>query len=179
MTAIAVPTPRTGGEVSAISGDTLTLKRRNGETQTVTLTGSTKYTFGKDAGTKADVTVGSQVTVEGTTSGTDFTALSVHVQPTVVAGEVTAKTATSLTLKQRDGSTIVVHVSADTKYGLRGGKTGGLADIAVGDKAWASGKTRGDGSLDATGVANGFGRGKGDHKDAKPGSSAAPSATAG
>jgi len=139
------------------------------------LNGSTTYKFGDAAGTKADVTVGSKVTVEGTTSGTDFTALTVHVQPTVVVGEVTAKTATTLTLKQRDGSSLVVHVDANTRYGIRGNKTGALADIAVGDKAWASGKTRGDGSLDANGVASGFGHGKG--SESKP--SAAPSTTPG
>ena len=179
ITAIVVPTPKTGGEVTAISGSSMTLKRRNGDTQTVTLTGSTQYKVGGADGTKSDVKVGSKVTVQGSTSGSTFTALTVHVQPTIVAGEVTAKTSTSLTLKQRDGSSIVVHVSSDTKYGIRGNKDGGLADIAVGDTAWAAGSTRADGSLDATGVAKGRGKGQHREKGAKPDSSAAPSTTPG
>ncbi len=166
ITAIQVPTPKTGGEVTKIDGDTLTLKRRNGETQTVTLTGSTTYQVGREAGARTDVKVGSKVTVEGSTSGDAFTALTVHIQPDVVAGEVTAKGKDSLTLKLRDGSTVVVHVASDTKVGVRGNKAATLADIAVGDVAWAVGSKRADGSLDATGVAGGKGWGKkGDHKD--------------
>lgn len=179
ITAIQVPTPKTAGEVTAVSGSTLTLKRRNGETQTVTLTGSTQYKVGNAAGAKSDVKVGSKVTIQGSVSGSTFTALTVNIQPTVVAGEVTAKTGDSLTLKRRDGTTIVVHVSSDTKYGIRGKTDGGLADIAVGDTAWAAGTTRADGSLDADGVAKG--RVKGQHKDkgAKPNASPAPSTTPG
>jgi hypothetical protein len=179
ITAIQVPTPKVAGEVTAVSGSTLTLKRRNGETQTVTLDSATQYKVGASDGAKSDVTVGSKVTIQGSVSGSTFTALTVHIQPTVVAGEVTAKTSDSFTLKRRDGSTIVVHVSPDTKYGIRGKAAGGLADIAVGDTAWAAGTTRADGSLDATGVAKG--RIKGQHKDksAKPDGSAAPSTTPG
>ena len=75
--------------------------------------------------------------------------------------------------------TIVVHVSPDTKYGVRGKQDGGLADIAVGDTAWAAGTTRADGSLDASGVAKG--RVKGQHRDkgAQPDGSSAPSTTPG
>jgi Domain of unknown function (DUF5666) len=181
VTAISVPTAQTGGEVTAISGNTLTLKKRNGDTQAVTLTGSTTYRVGGAAGDKGDVKVGSKVTVAGDESGTTFTALAVNVQPTLVAGEVTAKTSNSITLKRRDGTSITIHVTADTKYGIRGTKDASLADIAVGDTAWAAGTTRSDGSLDATGVAKGFGRGKGDHqKNApKPDASGSPSTNAG
>lgn len=181
VTAISVPTSQTGGEVTAFSGNTLTLKKRNGDSQTITLTGSTKYRVGGAAGDKADVKVGSKVNVAGDESGTTFTALAVNVQPTVVAGEVTAKTSNSITLKRRDGTSITIHVTADTKYGIRGTKDASLADIAVGDTAWAAGTTRSDGSLDATGVAKGFGRGKGDHqKNApKPDASGSPSTNQG
>ena len=179
ITAIHVPTPRTGGEVTAIGGSTMTLKRRNGETQIVTLTGSTKYKVGDADAAKSDVKVGSKVTVQGTTSGSTFTALTVHVRPTVVAGEVTAKTSTSLTLKQRDGSSVVVHLSSDTTYRIRGKQDGGLADIAVGDTAWAAGSTRTDGSIDAAGVAKGRLKGQHGDKDAKPDSPDSTSTTPG
>lgn len=183
VTAIAIPVAQTGGEVTAISGNTLTIKRRNGETQTVTLTGSTKYKVGGAAGDKSDVKVGSKVQVAGDASGSTFTALTVVVQPTLVAGEVTAKTSNSITLKRRDGTSITIHVTAGTKYGVRGNDAAGLADIAVGDTVWAAGQLRGDGSLDGSTVAKGFGfgRGKGDdHGDApEPGSTASPSTNQG
>jgi hypothetical protein len=176
VTAIAVPVDQTSGEVTAISGNTLTIKKRNGETQAVTLTGDTKYRVGGAAGAKSDVTVGSKVQVAGEASGTSFTALSVNVRPTLVGGEVTAKTSNSITIKRKDGTSVTIHVSADTKYGIRGTKDGGLADIKVGDTVWAAGTNRTDGSLDATGVAKGFGfgRGKGDHRGDAPKPNASP-----
>jgi hypothetical protein len=183
VTAIAVPVDHVSGEVTAVSGDTLTLKRRNGDTQSVTVTGSTTYSVGRAAGAKSDVTVGSRVDVAGEADGTKFTALAVAIQPTLVAGEVTAKTSNSITLKRRDGTSVTVHVSADTKFGVRGSKTATIADIAVGDTVWASGKSRGDGSVDANAVAKGFGfgRGKGDHQgdSPKPGATTAPSGNQG
>ena len=156
--------------MTAVSGDSLTIKRRNGETQVVTLTGTTKYKVGGAAGAKSDVTVGSKVQVAGDASGTSFTALTVVVQPTLVAGEVTAKTSNTITLKRRDGTSITIHVSADTKYGVKGNAAASLADIAVGDTVWAAGLPRSDGSLDGNTVAKGFGfgRGKGDHRGDAP-----------
>lgn len=178
ITAIQVPTPKASGEVTAVSSNSLTLKRRNGETQTITLTGSTLYKVGKAEGSKSNVKVGSKVTIQGTTSGDTFTALTVHIRPTIVAGEVTAKTSDSLTLKLRDGSSIVVHVSADTKYRVRGNKAAGIADIAVGDVAAASGISRSDGSLDATAVQKARKRGDRD-KSADPSKAPAASTTPG
>jgi Domain of unknown function (DUF5666) len=177
VTAIRVPVPKASGEVTAISGNTMTLKRRDTETK-ITLNGSTQYKVGDATGSKSDVRVGSKVTVQGTVSGDTFTALTVHVRPTVVAGEVTAKTANTVTLKQRDGSSVVVHVSADTKYRMRGAETPGLDDLAVGDVAWAAGLVRADGSLDANAVVKGRGKNKRD-KNVQPQSSPATSAAPG
>jgi hypothetical protein len=179
ITAIQIPTPKTAGEVTAISGNSLTIKRRNGKTQTITLNDSTLYKVGDAKVTKSAVKVGSRVTIQGTTSGEAFTATTVHVQPTVVAGEVTAKTSTSLTLKRRDGSSIVVHVSADTKYRVRGSKTAGLADLVVGDAASAVGMLRSDGSLDASAVQEKHKKGNKGNKDADPNKAPAASTTPG
>jgi len=184
VTAITIPVDRTAGEVSAISGNTMTIKLRNGDTKAITLTGSTKYTLGRAAADKADVKVGSKVGVAGEASGSTFTALAVDIQPTLVAGDVTAKTSNSITLKKRDGSTVTIHVSAETKFGVRGKQDATIADIAVGDPVWAAGQSRSDGSLDATAVAKGFGfgRGKGDHRGgdgAKPNASPSQGTTQG
>jgi len=178
VTGIAIPVAQIGGEVTAVSGNSVTIKRRNGETQVVTVTGSTTYKVGRADGDKSDVTVGAKVQVAGDASGTSFTALTVVVQPTLVAGEVTAKTSTSITLKRRDGTSITVHVSADTKYGVKGKDAAGIADIAVGDTVWAAGQLRTDGSLDGNTVAKGFGfgRGKGDHQKDAPSPSASTNA---
>ena len=69
-----------------------------------------------------------------------------------VAGEVSAKTADSITIKHRDGSTTVVHVTAKTTYEKKDKDPATLADIAVGDRVEAEGVLRADGSMDAVAV---------------------------
>ncbi len=166
ITAIVVPTPKTGGEVTAVSGNQITIKKRDGSAQVVTVNGSTVYTLGKAAGSKADVTVGVDIAAEGTLVGTDFTALSVHVALANVGGEVTAKSSNTITVKGRDGTETVIHVSSTTTFKVRGADPATIADIAVGDFVGADGVLRANGSLDAVGV---FGIGpKGDWGKPKP-----------
>ena len=68
------------------------------------------------------------------------------------AGEVSAKTADSITIKHRDGSTTVIHVTAKTTYEKKGKDPASLADIVVGDRVEAEGILRADGSMDAVEV---------------------------
>jgi hypothetical protein len=152
IVAIVVPTPKAAGEVTAVTASSLTLKGRGDKTRTITLNGSTAYQLGKAKAAKADINVGSRVTVEGTVSGDTFTALTVHIALSTASGEVTAKSANSITLKRRDGKTTVIHVSADTRFKVRGKAAATIADIAVGDRAEVAGKARADGSLDAVSV---------------------------
>jgi hypothetical protein len=149
IVAIVVPTPKAAGEVTALTSSTMTLKGRGDTTRTITLNGSTAYTLGKTKGAKSDLAVGSRVVVEGTVSGDTFTALTVHIALSSASGEVTAKTASSITVKRRDGKTSVIHVSSDTTFKVRGKDAATLADIAVGDRVGAQGTRRADGSLDA------------------------------
>ena len=152
IVAIVVPTPKASGEVTAVTASSLTLKGRGDQTRTITLNGSTAYQLGKAKGARSDVKVGSRVVVEGTVSGDTFTALTVHIALSSASGEVTAKTADSITLKHRDGKTTVIHVSSDTQFKVRGKDAATIADIAVGDRVGAAGTTRADGSLDAVSV---------------------------
>jgi hypothetical protein len=149
IVAIVVPTPKAAGEVTALTSSTMTLKGRGDKTRTITLTGSTTYTLGKTKAAKSDLAVGSRVVVEGSVSGDTFTALTVHIALSSASGEVTAKTASSITVKHRDGKTTVIHVSSDTVFKVRGKDAATLADIAVGDRVGAQGTRRTDGSLDA------------------------------
>jgi Domain of unknown function (DUF5666) len=152
IVAIVVPTPKTAGEVTAVTPSTLTLKGRGDKTQTVQLNASTTYQLGRTKGDKTDVKVGSRVVVEGSVSGETFTALTVHVALSNAGGEVTAKTDDTITVKRRDGKTTVLHLSKDTTFKVRGKEAATLADIKVGDRVQASGTSRDDGSLDALNV---------------------------
>jgi hypothetical protein len=149
---IRVIVPQVGGEVTAVSGNSLTLKLRDGTSKTVTLTDSTKYFIGPKAATKADVKVGSSVNAQGTTSGDAFTALSVTVRPDVVAGEVTAKTSTSITLKARDGSSVTVNVDSSTTFRISGKENATIADVTVGMRVAAQGTKASDTTFNAFAV---------------------------
>ena len=149
INAIVVPTPITGGEVTAVGESTITVKGKGSETRVITVTDATVYQLGKAPGSKADVKVGVKVAAQGTESGDTFTAITVRVSLPDVTGEVSAKTADSITIKHRDGTTTVVHVSAKTTYQKKDKDPATLADIAVGDRVAAEGLLRADGSMDA------------------------------
>jgi hypothetical protein len=149
---ITVPTPVAGGEVTAVGAGTITVKGRGGATRVITVTGSTVYKLGSAAGTKADVAVGSKISAQGTVDDDTFTAITVLIAPPSLDGVVTAKTADTITVKRGDGTTGIIHVSADTKYAIKGNQAAKLADIAVGARVNAVGRQRADGSLDAAAV---------------------------
>ena len=179
VVSLTVPAARAGGEVTAVNGNTITIKRRDGTTTTLTVNGSTVFKQGDANASKADVKVGSMITAEGKPGSSDaFTATSVMILLSHVSGEVTAKTANTITVKQRDGSSVVIHVNANTRFLVRGtaGTKATLADVAVGNRLVATGVKRADGSVDA--VAVGAGKAKPTTTAPKP-AAPAPSATHG
>ena len=152
---VNIKLPHTGGEVTKVDGNNITVKNKDGATKVITVTGSTVYKLGPADATKADVKVGSDIDAQGTTSGDTFTAIAVNVRPAHVDGEVTAKTSTTITVKGRDGTSKTIHVDSKTTYNVKGNKTATLSDIAVGDHVGAEGTVRSDGSLDAVAVHGG------------------------
>ncbi len=139
-----------GGKVTAVTATTITVDGRGDTNTVITVNGSTVYKLGKDAATKADVTVGDRIGAQGELNGTTFTANTVTIAPDVAGGVVTAKTADSITVKGRDDKTTVIHVSSKTTYKVHGKDGATIADIAVGDWVGATGVSRADGSLDAS-----------------------------
>jgi hypothetical protein len=152
ITAIAVPTPVAGGEVTAIGPSSISVTGRGGAPVVITVTDATVYQLGKASGSKADVKVGVKVFAQGTVSGDTFTAITVRVALPDVAGEVSAKTKDSITIKHGDGSTTVVHVTDKTTFEVRDKEAASLADVTVGDRVEAEGTVRADGSMDAVAV---------------------------
>jgi len=174
ITAIVVPTPVAGGEVTAVGPSSITVKGKGGAPVVITVTDATVYQLGKTPGSKADVKVGVKVAAQGTTSGDTFTAITVRVSLPDVAGEVSAKTKDAITIKHRDGSTSVVHVTDKTTFEVRGKESATLADIAVGDRVAAEGTVRADGSMDAVAVEAGPKKAPKVPKPKAPETSAAP-----
>jgi uncharacterized protein DUF5666 len=175
INAVAVPVPVAGGEVTAVDATSITVKGKAGVTRVITVNDATVYQLGKAPGSKADVKVGTHVNAQGTTSGDTFTAITVRVSLPDVAGDVSAKTADSITIKRRDGSTIVIHVTDKTTFEVRGKDPATLADVAIGDRVGAEGLVRADGSMDAAAVESGPKKApKAPKSSAAPGTSAEP-----
>lgn len=171
ITAVVVPTPIAGGEVTAVDATTITIKAKGNTTRVIAVTGATVYQLGKATGTKADVKVGTRVLAQGTQSGTTFTAITVRISIPEVGGEVTSKTDDTITIKGRNDKTTVLHVTDKTTYEVKGKDTATLSDIKVGDRVSAEGLPRADGSVDASSVE---GRAPKPAKPAKPAASGAP-----
>lgn len=180
ITQITVVLPRTAGTVSAVDATSLTLTLRDGTSKKIVLTTSTTYRLAGQASTWSAITVGGSVTATGTVaSDGTFTATSVDIMPSAVAGTVKSKTSDTIVLTARDGSTVTVEVSSTTTYQVAGVTTPTLDDVAVGAWVNAQGTKNADGSLSATAVRamsadskdGGFGR---DHGRAWPGGPSSP-----
>ena len=174
--AIVVVVPTVSGTVTAVDADSITIKGRAGTTQEISTTSSTTYRFGSGAGTRADVVVGATILAAGTVGSNDaFTATSVTVAPARVMGTVTAKTASTITIERRDGTTVTVNVDADTTYEVAGITDAGLGDVTVGMQIFVSGRDAGANTIDASNILAGdLGRG---HRGGDKFDQAAPSAS--
>lgn len=162
VTAVAVVVPTVQGMASAITSSGFKVTTRDGSVWTVAVDASTTYKYGRGTGTLADVKDGEAVRVAGTVTGDNaLTALSVQVAGDRAVGTVTSKTADSITIQQRDGSSVTVHVDADTTYRVAGVESADLGDITVDMAIGVSGRSRADGSIDADAVAAGNLRGLG------------------
>jgi hypothetical protein len=143
--------------ITAVSGSNVSLKTDDGWTRTIAITSSTTIIKGSATIAVGDLKVGDEVRLAQTRNadGT-YTVTAIRVVLPQVAGTVTAKSGSNLTLLQRDGATITVHTSSATTYQVPGVTDPGLDDITVGMTVVAVGTTRTDGSLDAQTV-SGFG----------------------
>jgi hypothetical protein len=155
VTQIVIVPARVAGIVGDVGETSFTIRLQDGTTKTITVTASTTYTLGREAATKAALKSGLQVVVAGDEQGGTFTATAVHLAQAKVAGIVTAKTGSTLTVAIGDGTTKTVNVDSATTYRVAGVENAGLDDIAVNAAVVAVGTVNADGSLDATAVASG------------------------
>jgi hypothetical protein len=172
-----------GVSITAINGSNLNLATEDGWTRTIAVTSTTTITKGGKSIALGELAVGDKVRFSQTKNadGT-FTVTAIQVVLPSVAGTVTAKTATTITVEGRDGTSATIHVDANTTYEVAGVTTAGLGDVAVGMRLVAVGTLNTDGSLDATAVhaGNKLRDGRGDHdKPAEPGASASPESSSG
>jgi hypothetical protein len=186
--------PGFGGiTITAINGNNISLKTADGWTRTITVDSGTTYSKGGATIALGDLKVGDEIGFRQTreTDGS-FTIDAIAVILPHAGGEVTAVSGSTITIKERDGSTASIKVNGQTTYTVNG-NSAKLADVKVGMVLLAEGTETSDGSLTATQVkaadAGSF-PGKGDHMGrgfgfgfgpdwdgSTPSSTAAPSAT--
>lgn len=142
--------PTAGGEVTAISGNTITIKdRRTGTVYAVDASSATLEKFAESTTatiTVSDIKVGDHVQVQGTISGTNITATKItdgqmgkgfgHRGQMGTIGTVSAVSGNTITLTGKDGVTYKVEAgSANVKKV----STINVSNIAVGDTLMVAG----------------------------------------
>jgi len=142
---------RGGVEITAIDGSNVSLKTVDGWTRTIEVTSSTQITKGGDTIALSDLAVGDTIRFrQKRNADGSFSVIRIDVVLPSVAGTVTAKTGSTITLKQRDGTSVTVHVTGSTKFRVQGVTgTASLSDVAVGMGLIANGEKNADGSLNA------------------------------
>ena len=156
ITRIQVLDPSVAGTITGVTDTSVTVGLPDGTSRVLQTTSSTTYRLGRETTTRDEALVlGHVLHAVGTRSGDTFTATAIAVAPAMLAGEVTAKTASTITITDPSGASRTINVSSGTTYRIAGDDTPSLDDIAVGDRVAAQGTLRADRSLDATIVAEG------------------------
>ena len=148
--------PVGGVTIASINGTTIGLKTADGWTRSVTLDSSVKVTEDGRTMSAGDLKVGQAVRLEEkrNSDGT-FTVTGLAIVTPSVVGQVTAKTATTITIKRFDGTTQTIDVDSSTTYRIQGASTSNLAAITVGMTIVASGPQASDGTVQAFTVQGG------------------------
>lgn len=145
-----------GVTVASIDGSSLSLKTADGWTRTITITGTTKITRGGQVITLSELKVGDTIGFkESKASNGSFAIDAINVILPRVFGQVTATTASTITVKQFDGTSATIHVGNSTTFRLFGVTKATIASLKAGMTISAEGTKNADGSLNATSVAGG------------------------
>jgi hypothetical protein len=131
-----------GGVVTAVTGTTLTVQDRAGNSTAFTIDSSTAVTRERAAATLADLAVGENVRIVPSAPGST-TASSVEIELANIAGKVVSVSGDTVTVSNRDGNNSTVVVTGSTTYS-KNGASATLADVAVGSFIFA------EGTLDST-----------------------------
>ena len=147
------------GTVTGIDGDALTVQTGQRGTLTVKTGANTKFGRAQDTGglklekiTLADIKTGDVVTVRGRfVDDKTLEARAVLLLPADMAddvrGKVTAIDGSTISVETRDGKTIHIITSAETRVRVKGKPDASVKDIEAGMLIGATGKFDADGAL--------------------------------
>ncbi len=142
--------------VTAINGSSLSLKTADGWTRTISVTGSTKITRAGTSVGLSTIKVGDTIALrESKAKDGSFTIDAITVVLPRVFGQVTATTASTITVKQFDGSSLTIHVGSGTTFRILGVTSATVSSVKVGMTISAEGTKAANGTFDALSVAGG------------------------
>jgi hypothetical protein len=145
-----------GVTVASIDGSNLALKTADGWTRTISITSSTKITRGGQSISLSDLNVGDSIGFrESKASDGSYTITAINVILPRVFGQVTATTASTIAIKQFDGTTATIDVGSSTTFRIFGVSGATIASLKVGMAISAEGTKNADGSLEALNVTGG------------------------
>jgi len=144
--------PGVAGTITAIDGQTITLKTFEGETAKVQISGSTELRRGQQPMKASELKVGDTIFVMGEQKDGVWMARAVR-QPDMAAfrqmlgkrfimGEIKKIDETRLTILRPDGQTQVIEVDENTSFRNQRRESITLADFKVGDQVFGRGEVK-------------------------------------
>jgi len=147
--------PGVGGIITAIGGNVITVKTRDGQAAQVTLNDKTEYRKDRATATLADFKVGDMIFVRGEKTGDNaWLAAAVTTRgrgdtpdfregmgKLFIAGEVKSIDGTQLTIERPDGVAQTISVDENTSF-RKDGESITLADMKPGDHVFGRGEVK-------------------------------------
>jgi hypothetical protein len=154
----------TGGEITAINGNSITLKTRDGQTAQVSVSDKTQYRKDRAEAKISDFKVGDMVMVRGEQKDGVWQAEVVAERPAgmgmggpggpganmredmgkkFIVGQITAMNGTQLTIQRPDGVSQNITVDENTSF-RKENESVTLADLKVGDHVFGRGELKND-----------------------------------
>jgi hypothetical protein len=162
--------PGTGGTITAISGNSITLKTRDGQAAQVSVSDQTRFRKGRDQAKLADLKVGDMVFVRGEQKDGVWQAEVVAERPeggmgmggpgnggpgmggpggnfrenlgkTIIMGQITALNGAQLTIQRPDGVSQNITVDENTSF-RKDNESVTLTDLKVGDHIFGRGELK-------------------------------------
>ena len=154
---VEIAVPSYSGQVTAISGSTITIKDRQGASHTIHTSTSTTVERGDVTSSLSAIAVGDQIAASGAkNSDGSLNAEQIAVRLPHAGGQVQSVSSSAVTVKDRRGTTVTIHLSASTKYvtvtkGANGPTQSATTFSALKTGAYisAEGVKNSDGSLNA------------------------------
>ena len=133
-TLINIAAPRgVHGQVTAVTATSVTITSEHGTPVVLTITPTTTFSVGSTTATAASLAVGDRVSATlDPTAPTTATQISITM-PEGVHGQVTAVTATSVTIASEHGTPVVVTITPTTTFS-EGSVSATIAALAVGER---------------------------------------------